>query len=425
MKWPTERLRRGLLGEPFFVLSISEIRNGEILEKKETFQTADGDVIGRPGDVAITAYGGERYPILRSVFFGAYQVLGRIGKRMIARRLVHVRVAWEVTSPDAEFDYGPDRGVASVERGGWIYSSDDNDFGTINNAVKHRGHVTVGPVADVVAVHWWRRLEWVGAILTFLPAVLTLLALLSLQVSLEVPPREALAGLLTIVEATILACGIGCALWMERNNWRLKASVSAGASIARKFQVAVKMLGWTVSEDFPQMALWRAGQDIPFQQSPAAANADAGDLAALRAQLAEAASEIEAQLKRNSELERVGEAGQILAVILVLVINLCMILGSHWAPLELASIWLPSVLGSLHSLTHRKRSADRMATLREYLEQLRFVKVQLQAQSAASESSELISPEQVAVLQLLCRATGEYCQEELRIALAQRPTLPA
>ena len=146
---PTAALVSGEVSEPIVVLSRSEIRNAEILETQQDFQTADGFVTGRPGDVVVTAYGGERYPIPRSVFFGTYEVIGQVGRRLVARRLIHTRRAWPVVSANAAFDYGKGRGTVAVMKGAWLYQTDDADFGVINPDVKHKGHTEAGTVASL------------------------------------------------------------------------------------------------------------------------------------------------------------------------------------------------------------------------------------------------------------------------------------
>ena len=94
---PTPRFTGSSVGRPMLILSLPEIRVTEELAAPERFTTRDGVVVGRPGDMAVTAYGGERYPIPREVFFCTYEVLGRVGPEFIAQRLVHVRRAWEVS----------------------------------------------------------------------------------------------------------------------------------------------------------------------------------------------------------------------------------------------------------------------------------------------------------------------------------------
>jgi len=335
---------------------------------------------------------------------------------------MHVRTAWEVLSPDAEFDYGTDRGVVSVKRGGWLYQSDDNDYGLINPSVNQTGHVAVGPIKDVLGFQWWGRLERVGALLTFLPVLLTLLALLSLYASWAMR-SDMLSKSLTAASTFLLVFGVGCALWIEQNNWRLKAAVSAGVETARKFQSVVKMLGCSPSEEFPQMALWRAGQQVPVGVSDDKQDLDR-DLQYLRSAIAEVSDEIEADIRRNALLERLGEMGQIVMASLVVLINIWLFFSkTSIHVLEVTATWLPSLLGCFHSLTYRKRTADRMSTLREFVDQLKFVKTRLQ-DGEITEKTPAASSLRIATLQLLCRLIGRYCQDELEIALAQRPSLP-
>lgn len=170
-----------------------------------------------------------------------------------------MRTAWLVISEDAEFNYGSDRGVVSVSRGGWLYKSDEDDFGVINPEKKHEGHVEAGPVAEVGQVGWRRRFERKAIFLTFLPPVLTFLALLSFGLSSQ-PDAKWIPGALTGLEMALLFAGVGSVLWMRRKGWSLKAAISAGIRIALEFQLAAEMLRKKGSSSFPHMTLWRAAQ---------------------------------------------------------------------------------------------------------------------------------------------------------------------
>src|ERR1700730_18261930 len=80
---PPRHLFRGELGEELIVLSIPVVRIAERLGWETQIETADGFVTGRAGDFVITAASGERYPILASVFYGTYQILGSVGSRFV------------------------------------------------------------------------------------------------------------------------------------------------------------------------------------------------------------------------------------------------------------------------------------------------------------------------------------------------------
>ena len=95
---PVEALIGGAVGAPFVILSFPEVRSAKRLRASQEFHTADGVIIGRPGDVAMIGYSGKRWPIKRSVFLGTYRVLGRVGEHLAAQRLVHPRIAWKVES---------------------------------------------------------------------------------------------------------------------------------------------------------------------------------------------------------------------------------------------------------------------------------------------------------------------------------------
>src|ERR1700748_2175809 len=119
---------RGTFGHELIVLSLSDVRQAEELHAPIRLDTANGEVKGRDGDIVITAPWDERYPIKRAIFYGTYQVLGRVGVQFVANRLIHVRRAWPVLSPHAEVDYGPDRGVVAAPKGSWVYRCDDDDY---------------------------------------------------------------------------------------------------------------------------------------------------------------------------------------------------------------------------------------------------------------------------------------------------------
>src|SRR5690349_19550962 len=128
---PPSHLFKGKLGPELVVLSVSLVRTAQRAEIESVVETADGPVKARVGDFVLSTADGEQYPIPASIFYGAYQVLGSAGTRFVGRRLLHARRAWEVLSPDAEFDYGPGRGKIAAPKGGWIYRSDESDYGYI------------------------------------------------------------------------------------------------------------------------------------------------------------------------------------------------------------------------------------------------------------------------------------------------------
>lgn len=399
----------------------------EVIERETVFHTNDGDVVGSPGgrDIAVT-HGEETYPIESRVFYGTYEVLGKTGPRMIVRRLIHVRIAKEVISAFAEYDYGTSSGVVSVDRGGWLYQSDDGDEGLINAAKKHVGHVEVGPIEEVERVPWRKRFERVNTVLTFLPPVLTALALISLSTAAE-PSARSWATAASALETTLLFLGLGLAVWIRLRGWALKAAVSAGVKVAARYQLAAQILGEPGSRQFPQMTLWRAAQSGP-RPDPGTlfSTENVARLKTLRACLAETVEEINGGIRRDIAIERTGEVAEVISVLLAVGGNLWLIFVSHLEAIELVSLWLPSLIGALHTLRSHRRTAERIPLLTAFSKQLGFVKTQLQALTDwTAEEPAQKSATREAVLRFLCKTIGQYCQSELQLATSQRPDLPA
>jgi hypothetical protein len=412
-----------------YVLTKPDIRLAEVIERETLFHTNDGDVIGRPGerDIAITQ-GDETYPIPSRIFFGTYEVIGKTGTRMIARRLIHVRIAREVVSASVEYDYGTAAGVVAVDRGGWLYQSDDDDEGLINKKKKHVGHFEVGPVEQVERVSWSRRFEQMNMFLTFLPPILTALALVSFSLAGGSDTdtgswKDAASGL----ETTLLFLGLGVGLWMRARRWALKAAVRAGVQVATRYQLVAQILGEPGSRQFPQMALWRAGQ--------AAAGKDPGALYSeqnakrfetLREYLAETQEDIGTAIRRDLRIERMGEVAEVLSILLAVGGNLWLMVVPEARPVELVSLWLPSLIGALHAVRSHRRTAERLPLLHMLFKQLEFVRAQLLtfAEWRADEPAQR-SAAREAVLRFVCKVIGQYCQSELQLATSQRPEMPA
>ncbi|HLK39081.1 MAG TPA: hypothetical protein VKU41_20105, partial [Polyangiaceae bacterium] len=247
----------GELGEPAIVLSLPEMRHAELLETEQQFDTVDGFVTGHPGEVAITGATGERWPVHASVFYGTYEVIGRIGRRLIARRLVHPRRAWPVISENATFNYGERRGTVVVERGSWLYQSDDNDFGTINASVMRKVHAEVGSEASVLRRDWRAGFDAVMTALAVLPVLLALIALMALWAGEEC---KNLAQLLLLGESVLLMIGALLVWRVRRERWGLRSAVRSSRELAAKFEVAARLLGHPGSQAFPSMNLWRGAQ---------------------------------------------------------------------------------------------------------------------------------------------------------------------
>src|SRR5262249_50476718 len=160
---------KGKPGPELIVLSTSIVRIAQRAKTEELVETADGPVRARVGDFIVTTADGERYPIPAFVFFGTYRVLGQVGARFVGQRLLYARRAWEILSDDAEFDYGPGRGKVAAPKGGWIYRSDEDDYGYINPDAKRKAHVAVGTVAELNTIDWEARFRRTAAIMSWLP----------------------------------------------------------------------------------------------------------------------------------------------------------------------------------------------------------------------------------------------------------------
>ena len=174
---PPKHLYRGELGAEIVILSLSDIRIAQCLDREESIETADGPVTGRVGDFVVTA-GTERYPIPATIYYGTYEVLGHAGLRFVGRRLLHARRAWPAIS-DVEFDYGPGRGLVGAPKGAWVYQSDENDFGLINPDVQKQAHVVVGTATELAAQNWAERFRRTVSWIALLPPFLSLVALLA------------------------------------------------------------------------------------------------------------------------------------------------------------------------------------------------------------------------------------------------------
>jgi hypothetical protein len=176
------------------------------------------------------------------------------------------------------------------------------------------------------------------------------------------------------------------------------------------------------------MSLWRAaqmhGNVIPAHRSESVE--DKAKLAEIRERVGSTLAEMNEGVERSRRIEHMAEAGEVVAIIIVVASNIGLIANPEVPLLELLPMWLPSVIGALHSFSNRKRLSQRAAILTEFMGQLQFIRTQLQALDAPSPAvgAEDVMPAREASLRLLCRIVGQYCQEELRLAIAQRPSLP-
>lgn len=423
--YPTAQFKRGDLAEELYVLTRPEIRAAELLDKDTVFPTADGHVLGHPGNVAVTAYGGERYPIPSEVFFGTYEVIGQVGNHIVARRLVHTRRAWPVTSPDGEFEYADKRGVVTVARGGWLYQSEDDDFGVINPEVHSKGHFVVGKVSNVDRRDWPKWFATASTALLFLPPVLAFLALAAVAVK-SIPCLRIYSHSLLGAETVLLILGVAFVVWMRTQVWGLKAAVRAGKTVAEEFQLAAELLGEKASSKFPQMTLWRAAQDhVKHANEHRTSLSNPQALSDLAARIGEVLDRLDIEHQRAHRLEKGAEFATGLVALAVVIMNVLLMTGHAHDLIELCAIWLPSIVGALHNYDAFARTQQRQAIRKEFIRQLRFGKdLLLSLISPQQEGSAALEERKVAAVRLLCKVVGNYCQEEVRFAISLDPRIP-
>lgn len=412
--------------ETLVILTLPEIRNAEILHASKTFNTADGDVVGRHGDVAVTAYGHEQYPILDSVFYGTYEIIGSVGARLVARRLIHARHAWVIISEGAEFNYGEGRGTVGVLKDSWRYQSDDDDFGVINAGVKDKAHAIVGTKESIEQIDWERLFRLSTTALAFLPTFLTLLALVAFAMM-----QSGLvwaSSCFIFIETILLIIGAGYVYYMRKNRFELRAAVRSGVRLAKDFQVSVELLGHRSSFEFPSMSLWRAAQ----MPSPTLAEIETPAgwtelVKKLKNQLHATQDTILYQLKRHEAEEQIAKWGSIVAVIAIICCNAYLLCVDHSIKTELFAIWLPSLVGALHAFNSRRQVGQRIDALQELSAELKFLQHQLlrfvRVETAAPPDAMPIEDFK-ATVRLLCKVVGQYTQRQMRFALAETPDLP-
>jgi hypothetical protein len=415
---PTPAFKGSPLGPALSVLSRPEIRRAEMLAESQRFDTRDCFVTGQPGDFAITAYGKERYPIRRSIFFGSYQVLGSVGRDLVAERLVHVRRAWEILGDEGTFDYGPGRGVVAIPRGSWLYQSDDDDFGIIHPSVKDESHLLVGPEEKEGARDWARKSENWSAVLGALPPVLTLLALGAFVAALQPDKAPAeLPRVLIGIELALLLAGALMVWTMRRQRWFLRACVQTARSLGREFESAVVLLGQPLSQRFPGMSLWRAVQSSP-DADRSVSEQEASQMEALRQALTRRLARLEHEIHETHQRERTAAVITLLAFTLVVAANISLLLGAHLVVIEFAVIWIPALVSAIHGFDLRRRTAERVSAMRELRDRLDFAR---QGLSAVGSSP---GAERDALLRVVCSAAAQCNQRELRLALSFEAPLP-
>lgn len=413
---PTPAFTGSQLGPPLLVLTRPEIRSAEELGVPQRFDTRDGIVHGRKGDFAVTAYGGERYPILADVYYGTYEVLGKVGTDVVGQRLIHVRRAWEVLDDGATFDYGPGRGKVPVERGSWLYQSDEKDFGTIHPQVKLRGHMEVGRQDEIMTAGWRKRLELWTYLVGVLPPLLTALALGAFAAMLIPGTPRWIADVLIFSEVVLLLIGGMIVFVMKRQRWFIKACVEAALNLGKEFQVAAQLLGEKKSTQFPGMALWRAAQ---MPSKPPTYNNEQEQLKDLNSVTALTLRRIENAIFVSRRQARLASWISFAAFLTVLCGNLYLLFAQKpWFVLEFVVIWLPVLVAALHGVDLYRRTAERVAAMRFFSDQIRFARTRL------FEVEDSLNPRREAALKLICRAAAQYTQHELRIALSIEPEIP-
>jgi hypothetical protein len=417
---PPTHLFRGELGPELVVLSTSIVRIAQRLETEAEIETADGVVKGRKGDFVVTAAGGERYPIPAEVFFGTYEVLGNVGSRFVGRRLLHARRAWPIESAHAEFDYGPGRGRVAAPRGGWIYRSDEEDYGLINAEAKSKAHIVVGEATELEHANWEMRFRHGTLLSVILPPVLTLIALLAYSSALRL--EYVAAEALLVIEGICLILGIAAIWWIRRDRWVLKAALIRSTKFALTFQCAVGLLGQRESEIFPSMALWRAAQ----HDWPTVLSTSSDSIRNLKNQVYTVYDQVRHEVDTHNAAEKFAEK---LAWVAALAVVGCIgyAVGSHSLFSELTAIWLPSAVGGVHALFWRRQLSRRINAGQEFLAELAFVRSQLVALLPEDKIDPKDAPAKEALratLRVLCRAVAEHAQRQLQFALGEVPAIP-
>lgn len=410
---------KGDHGPELLVLSSSLVREAERVESEAMVETADGPVKARHGDFVVKTSDGERYPISPSVFFGTYQVIGAVGARVIGRRLVHPRRAWEVMSDHAECEYLPKRGKVPAPKGGWFYRSDEDDYGYINPQAKQKAHVVVGTVDELNRTDWTNRLTIAQWALSLLPPIMTAIALVAYSEGLK--GRLLGSQFLLAMEGVLL---IGATLgvwWIRRNSWTLKAAVISGIEAATAFQCAPRMLGVQPSPVFPTMALWRAAQDesLTVQATPEG-------LKELKESVSATYERVKLELQESHSTEAVASTTSWVGLVIILI---CMAyaMWTHSQFSELVAIWLPSAVGAIHSSALRRQLERRIGAGQEFLAELLFVRKELNriAPDDNVDADNAAALESLtAVLRVLSRIGGEYSQTQLQLAIAEAVQIP-
>lgn len=409
----------GQCGEELVVLSTPEIRAAERSTERKTIETADGPVDARPGDFIVSMPNGERFPISAGVYFGTYEVLSSVGNWFIGRRLIHRRRVWPVTSSAAEFDYGSDRGSVAIDRGSWLYQSDESDYGVINATAAVTSHTLVCQESALKHADWVRAVRWTDNVLGMLPVLLIALGVIALGVQANSPN---VALWLLASEGALLVAGVLLAWRSRSGRWHLRAAVEGGAALAREFQTVVAALGQRQSEAFPMMALWRAAQaDSGSTQPPQQTS-----LSAIKERLNATIDRLTSDLHRHHKLERSVEKLSWIAAAVVLA-ALAAAATTHQSGYKLLAIWLPSVVGACHAWLWQRQIRERADSERELISTLQFARNRLMALTREARSAEEKSTAQtelIETLRFLCRCIASHTQRELKLHVSSETPVP-
>jgi hypothetical protein len=417
---PPPELFRGELDSELVVLSLPTVRIALRLDKEVEIETADGLVNGRPGDFVITTPSGESFPVLEAVYYGTYRILGRVGKRYVGQRLLHARRAWPVKSEIAELHYGPGRGTVAAQRGGWVYQSDDNDYGFINADLKEQAHVVVGKASELSTTSWRKRFRIAVLAIGLLPPTLSFSALLAFAARVNHPRAS---ELLLATEALLPTLGVATVWWVQKQRWALKAAVDSAFTVSREFQIAAEALGERPSDMFPGMTLWRAAQS----DRSGLPRLGIESLRAIKSQVQTTCARMHSEIEQHDTVEnRVTHLSRVSAGLVIASI----LAATIWTKMELfefAAIWLPTVVGAIHASISRRQIVRRISAGRQFLSELKFVRTQLFA-LVPDDSSVPVKPEELellgATIKMLCRATAEHTQHQVEFAISEGPNLP-
>jgi len=254
--------------------------------------------------------------------------------------------------------------------------------------------------------------------LTALPPVLALVAL-----GIQGLDEEAAAwkDALIRLEVCLLLSGVVAFACMRLGRWERKAAVRVGADVVRDFQPAAQLLGESPSATFPHMALWRAAQ-VPTTKVPCHSPENAAMLDRLYEPLSKLILVIRRKSRASGWIEWGSAAATVLAVAGALGGHVWLYFypnpDAHWV--EVALLWLPSLIAAIHSWSFRNHVADKARVLEGLATQLEFLRDRmLPLLKWSPEERAEMAEQRHAMLRLLCRVIGQYCQAELRFALGR------